>query len=51
MEPRPNNQSKEHPSVGLHAKINWQQKGAMEQQSSVEAQVSSAQETWGDLGE
>lgn len=51
MEPRPNKQSKEHPSVGLNAKINWQKKGAVEKQSSDEAQVFSAQETWVDSGE
>lgn len=41
MEPR---QNKEHLSVGLHNKIDWQKKGAVEQQASDEA-VSSAQKT------
>lgn len=34
MEPR---QNKEHPSVGLHDKTDWQKKGAVEQQASDEA--------------
>lgn len=51
MEPRPNKQNKEQPSVGLQAKIYWQKKRTVEQQLSDEAQVSSAQEIWVDLGE